>query len=142
MMHGRGKSDCLIVPRKPPNKAAVPAAEAVEGRGQAKGNSHQQNAPRTQCRAHGASSALERIRQAARRDRKQRFTAIFHHVYDFDRLRSAFYAIKRDADRGRRWRDVADVPAGPGGQLHFRPARVSDRDIVAVTGDDALRSSG
>ena len=31
------KSDSLVVPMKAPNKAAQPAAEAVEGRGEAKG---------------------------------------------------------------------------------------------------------
>jgi hypothetical protein len=36
MMDGHGKSDSLIVPRKPPNKA--PAAEEVEGRRLAKGS--------------------------------------------------------------------------------------------------------
>ena len=32
------KSDSLVVPMKAPNKAGQPAAEAVEGRGLAKGN--------------------------------------------------------------------------------------------------------
>jgi len=99
MTHGRGKSDRSIVPRKPPNKAGGPVAEAVEGRGRAKGKPRQQNAPRTQSRI-GASSALERIRRAARRDSKQRFTALLHHVYDVDRLRAAFYALKRNAAAG------------------------------------------
>ena len=54
------KSDSLVVPMKSPNKAGQPAAEAVEGRGLAKGNLRQQNAPRTQCRQ-GALSALERV---------------------------------------------------------------------------------
>jgi hypothetical protein len=58
------KSDSLVVPMKSPNKAGQPAAEAVEGRGLAKGNPHQQNAPRTQCRT-SVCSALERVRQAA-----------------------------------------------------------------------------
>jgi len=51
-------------PGKPPNKAGRPAAEAVEGRGPAKGNPHERNALRTQSRA-GALSALEQVRQAA-----------------------------------------------------------------------------
>ena len=58
------KSDSPIVPMKPPNKAGQPAAEVVEGRGLAKGNPHQQNAPRTQSRT-SVSSTLERVRQAA-----------------------------------------------------------------------------
>ena len=64
MMDDRGKSDSPVVPEKSPNKAAEPAAEAVEGRGLAKGNSPERNALRTQSRA-GAPSALERVRQAA-----------------------------------------------------------------------------
>ena len=87
MMNGRGKSDGSVVPGKPPNKAEGPAAEAMEGRGLAKGNSPERNALRTQGRD-GAPSALERVRQAAREDRKQRFTALLHHVYDVERLRA------------------------------------------------------
>ncbi len=63
MMDGSGKSDGPIVPGKPPNRAGRPAAEAVEGRGPAKGNSRQRNALRTQSRA-GAQGALSRVRQA------------------------------------------------------------------------------
>jgi group II intron reverse transcriptase/maturase len=99
MMNGRGKSDSSVVPGKPPNKAARAAAEAVEGRGLAKGNPPERNAPRTQSRK-GVPSALERVRQAAERDRRQRFTALLHHVYDVERLRAAYLALKRDAAAG------------------------------------------
>ena len=99
MMNGRGKSDGPIVPENPPNKAGRLAAEAVEGRGPAKGNSRRRNALRTQSRV-GAPSALERIRQAAKRDRKQRFTALLHHVYDIERLRAAYLGLKRGAAAG------------------------------------------
>ena len=85
MMDGRGKSDGPVVPGKLPNKAGKPAAEAVEGRGLTKGNSPERNALRTQSRE-GAPSALERVRQAAGRERKQRFTALLHHVHDIDPL--------------------------------------------------------
>jgi group II intron reverse transcriptase/maturase len=71
----------------------------VEGRGPAKGSSPERNAPRTQSRA-GAPSALERVRQAAERDRRRRFTALLHHVYDIERLRAAYSALKRDAAAG------------------------------------------
>ena len=70
MMYGHGKSDRPIVPEKPPNKVRTLAAEAVEGRGLAKGNTGQQNTPRTQCRNQGVSSALDRVRQVARQDRE------------------------------------------------------------------------
>jgi group II intron reverse transcriptase/maturase len=71
----------------------------MEGRGLAKGNSPECNAPRTQSRA-GVPSALERVRQAAVKDRKQRFTALLHHVYDVERLRAAYMALERDAAPG------------------------------------------
>jgi group II intron reverse transcriptase/maturase len=96
---GRGKSDGPVVPEKSPNKAGRPVKEAVEGRGPAKGNPSKCNAIRTQSRV-SAPSALERVRQAARRDRKQRFTALLHHVYGIERLLAAYLALKRDAAAG------------------------------------------
>jgi group II intron reverse transcriptase/maturase len=99
MTHGHGKSDSSIVPQKSPNKAGQPAAEGMEGRELAKGNSREQNAPRTQRRT-SAPSALERVRQAACSNRRQRFTALFHHVYAIDQLREAYYGLKRRAAPG------------------------------------------
>ena len=99
MMNDRGKSDRPIVPGKPPNKTGGPVAEGVEGRGRTEGNLLGRNAPRTLGRA-GALSALERIRYAAKRDKKQRFTALLHHVYDVDCLRRSYFALKRDAAAG------------------------------------------
>ena len=98
-MDTRGKSDSLVVPGKSPNKAEEPAAEAMEGRGLAKGNSPERNALRTQGRG-GAPSALERVRQVARADRKQRFTALLHHIYDVERLRAAYLAMRKGAAAG------------------------------------------
>lgn len=99
MMNVRGKSDSSIVPVKLPNKAASAVAEAAEGRELAKGNSLECNARRTQ-RRESATSALERVRQVARKDRQQRFTALLHHVYDIERLRAAYLGIKRNAAAG------------------------------------------
>ncbi len=98
-MDGRGKSDSPVVSRKPPNKAAEPVAEAVERRGLAKGNPVGGTALRTQRRA-GVSSALDRVRQAARQDRQQRFTALRHHVYAIERLRAAYAALNPRASAG------------------------------------------
>ena len=42
------------------------------------------------------SQALERIRQAARQRKKEKFTALLHHV-SVDLLGMAFFALKRDA---------------------------------------------
>jgi group II intron reverse transcriptase/maturase len=101
-MNGPGKSDSAVVPGKPPNKAEEPAAEGVEGRALAKGNLPEPTALRTPGRSGtpSAPSGLERVRQAARRDRKQRFTALLHHVYDVEQLRAAYRALPRDAAAG------------------------------------------
>ena len=98
-MNGPGQSDRPVVPTKSPNNARASAAEEMEGRGLAKGNPSQQNAPRTPSRD-GALSALERVRQAAERDKKVRFTALLHHVYNIEHLRVAYHALKRDAAPG------------------------------------------
>jgi len=69
----------------------------MEGRGRAKGNI-EHAAHRTQSRVR-APDALDRVREAARRDRKLRFTALFHHV-TVDRLRAAYLALQRQAAAG------------------------------------------
>jgi len=73
-------------------------AEPVEGRRPAKGNTDRQNAPRTQSRT-SATSALDRVRGMAVRQKDARFTALLHHV-SVDRLREAFLSLKRDAAAG------------------------------------------
>jgi hypothetical protein len=98
-MHEHGKSDRPVLPAKPPNKAGQPAAEVVEGRGLTKENASQQNTSRTQSRQSGVSSALDRVRQAALRSRKERFSALVHHI-TIDRLRDAFFKIKKKAAPG------------------------------------------
>jgi group II intron reverse transcriptase/maturase len=99
MTYEREKSDREVVPVKSPNNVARATAEAMEGRSLAKGNSRERNAPRTQSRT-SAPSALERVREVATKDRKQRFTALLHHVYDVERLRLAYRLLKRDAAAG------------------------------------------
>src|SRR5258705_2344983 len=98
MMHGREKSDSAIVAMKPTNKAVPTAAEPVEPRAGAKGNARQQSTHRTQGRERVAQ-ALERVRRAARQRKKERFTALLHHI-SIDCLRMAFFALKRDAASG------------------------------------------
>jgi group II intron reverse transcriptase/maturase len=110
MMHGGGKSDRPTVPGKSPNKAGDPAAEGMEGRGLAKGNSHERNTLRTQSRGR-VHSALKRVREAATRDRTLRFTALLHHVDDPDMLREAYFGLKRDAAPGvdgETWRQYGE----------------------------------
>jgi RNA-directed DNA polymerase len=95
-MHERGKSDSPVVPASPPNKTLV--AEVGEERGLAKGNTASKTRPGHRA-GHGAPSALGRVRQAARRDKGVRFTALLHHV-SLDRLRAAYWAIRPKAAPG------------------------------------------
>ena len=97
-MNEGGKSDGLVLPAKPPNNAVEAAAEVVEGRSPAEGNTASKTRP-----GHGAgsdaSSALDRVREVARRDKEARFTALLHHV-DLNRLRAAYWAIRPKAATG------------------------------------------
>ena len=98
MMHGREKSDPAIVAVKPTNKAGQPGAELVEPRAGTEGKAGQQSTRRAQNRE-SVSQALDRIRQAARQRKKERFTALFHHI-SLDLLRMAFLDLKRNAAPG------------------------------------------
>ncbi len=113
-MNDLEKSDTGIVAVKSPNKAGSPAAEAVEPRPGTKGNAGQQSTHRTQTRAR-VSQALDRVRQAAKLGKKERFTALLHHI-NVDTLRLAFYALKRKAAAGVdgvTWQDYeADLERG------------------------------
>ena len=114
MTNGPGKSDRPVVPAKSPNKAGQPAAEGMEGRGLAKGNLPQQNASRTPSRG-DAPSALERVRQAAGKDKKLRFTALLHHIYNLETLRMAYFRLKKEAAPGvdgETWRHYGEQLEG------------------------------
>ncbi len=99
MTNGPGKSDRPTVPGKSPNNARQPAAEGMEGKGLAKGNLLEQNASRTPSRK-DAPSALERVRQAAKKDKQLRFTALLHHIYNPETLRVAYFSLKKEAAPG------------------------------------------
>ena len=111
MTNRPGKSDRPTVPEKFPNNAGQPAAEGMEGRGLAKGNLPQQNASRTPSRE-DARSALERVRQAASKDKKLRFTALLHHIYNPETLRKACFSLKKEAAPGvdgETWRHYGET---------------------------------
>jgi len=95
-MNERGKSDNLVVPAKPPNKAE--ATEAVEERRLAKGNTDSSTRPGPRAGL-GGKAGLDRVREVARRDKGARFTALLHHV-DVNRLRDAYWAINPKAATG------------------------------------------
>jgi len=98
MMHAREKSDSAIVAVKPTNNVEQSTAEPVEPRAGAKGNASQHSTGRMQSRA-SVSQALERIRQAARERKKERFTALLHHI-SADLLEEAFFELKENAAPG------------------------------------------
>ena len=134
MMHEREKSGLAVVASKPANKAGEPVAELVEPRAGAKGNADQRSTLRTLGRE-SVSQGLDRIRQAARRNKEIRFTTLLHHV-DMDLLRDAFFALKRNAAPGvdgLTWREYeADLDSRltdlkdrvhKGGPYHPLPSR-------------------
>ena len=130
MMHGREKSDPAIVARKPTNKAGQPAAEPVERRAGAEGNADQQRTRRAQDRV-SVSQALDRVRQAARQRKKERFTALLHHLSP-DLLREAFLALKRDAAPGvdgLTWRTTRQTSSHRLEDLHARVHRGAYRAL-------------
>jgi len=106
MMHAGETSDSAIVATKPTNKAERSAAEPVEPRAEAKGNASRQSTGRMQSRG-TVTQALERIRQAARQRKKEKFTTLLHHI-SIAHLETAFYELKQDAAAGvdgLTWRD-------------------------------------
>jgi len=110
MINGDGKWGSLIVPGKLSNKALGEAEEVVEERRLAKGTLFERNRLRTQGRA-GVPSALKQVRQTAQRDRKLRFTALLHYVYAIEQLRTAYFALKREAAPsidGETWRQYGE----------------------------------
>jgi RNA-directed DNA polymerase len=110
MKNDRRKSDRPVVATKPSNKAGKPGAERVERRGLAKGKPTRQNTHRVLDRVR-VQSALSRIRQAAMKDKRERFTSLMHHIYDLSTLREAYYGLKRDAAPGvdgETWREYGE----------------------------------
>jgi RNA-directed DNA polymerase len=114
MMNEHGKTDRPAVPAKSSNNAKQTVAERMKGRGLTKGNLPQQNASRIQSRI-DAPSALERVRQAARKDKKLRFTALLHHIYNLETLRMAYFSLKKEAAPGvdgETWRQYGEQLEG------------------------------
>jgi len=149
MMHGPEKSDSAIVAMKPANKAASAAAEWVEPRAGTKGNAGQSRTQRTQRRA-SVSPGLDRVRHAARQRKKEKFTALLHHV-TVDLLRDAFLALKRRAAAGvdgMTWQDYEANLEGNLQELHARVHRGTyraqpvRRKFIPKPGTDKQRPLG
>ena len=98
MMHGTQKSDSPAVAVKPANKPEPSGAESVQPRGGAEGNAGQSRTCRTQSRQ-SVFQRLERVRQAARQRKKEKFTALMHLV-DVELLRQSYFWLHRKAAAG------------------------------------------
>jgi RNA-directed DNA polymerase len=111
-----GESHSFIVPKKPANKGRVPGpAELVEGRELTKENTERSLLDRTQSRKpdgkplEARSRGLLGVREAARRERKQKFTSLLHHL-TLELLRASFFELKKQAVPGidgEAWQDYA-----------------------------------
>jgi group II intron reverse transcriptase/maturase len=98
MMHEQEKSDLSIVAMKLANKGGQPSAESMEQREGAEGNTEKNRTCRTPSRV-SVFHGLDRVRQAAKERKKERFTALLHHV-TVDLLRSSYFWLKRNAAAG------------------------------------------
>jgi hypothetical protein len=98
LMHGGEESYSGVVPTKQLNKSERSPAEVVEGRPLTKENTQEPNPYRTPSRESGPSG-LARVREAAQKDNKQKFTALLHHV-SIDLLRDSDYSLKKQAAPG------------------------------------------
>ncbi|MDA1373094.1 MAG: group II intron reverse transcriptase/maturase [Proteobacteria bacterium] len=73
-------------------------ADCVERRATTKGNSQKSAGEATQC-VFAPLFGLERVRQAAKKDKKQRFTALLHHL-DLELLGRAYQKLNKEAATG------------------------------------------
>ena len=97
-MHDGGESNSGIVPPKRSNEGLGGPQETVEGRPLTKENTREPTPCRTPCRESGPSG-LERVREAAKRNGKLRFTALLHHLNP-EQLRSSYLSLKKRAAAG------------------------------------------
>jgi len=108
-MHGNGESHSGIVPTKRSNAGQGGPKEIAEGRPLTKENAAEPNPYWTQSQESGPRG-LDRVRQAAQRDKQLRFTALLHHV-NIDLLRSSYYDLQRQAAAGvdgMTWQEYGD----------------------------------
>jgi hypothetical protein len=126
-----------VVAKKPANKPETAEtdlwggwAEPVDPRGGTEGNAGEQHTYRTPSRA-SVSQGLERVREAARKRKKERFTALLHHV-TIDLLKDAYSWLKREAAAGvdgRTWQSYKQNLEVNLAELHSRIHRGTYRAL-------------
>lgn len=141
--HAIRKSDGNIVPKKRANKEGRSSAEPVEGRTPTKRNTGQSPTVRTQSRG-AVSRGLSSVRQAAQRNREERFTALLHHV-NVDLLRQSYFNLKHDAAAGVdgvSWAEYGESLEERLAELHSRIHRGSYRALPSKRGYIAKAGGG
>jgi group II intron reverse transcriptase/maturase len=106
------------------------AAELVEPRAGTKGNADQHRTHRTPSRT-SVTQGLDRIRRTARERKKERFTALLHHI-SVDLLATEFHALKKHAAAGvdgLTWRDYEQSLKSNLEDLHARIHRGAYRPL-------------
>jgi group II intron reverse transcriptase/maturase len=109
---------------KPTNNTERSVAEPVEREAGAEGNAEQVDTLRTQSRE-GVSHGLDRVRTTARERKKERFTALLHHI-TVDALEAAFRELRKDAAPGidgMTWEDYEKDLGRKLADLHSRVHR-------------------
>lgn len=130
MIDEHGQSDGGIVPAKSSNKPQ--GAEKTEERPPAKGNAPEGPSRRTQSRDAGMMVTLERIREAVKRDKEEKLTSLYHHVYKVEHLREAYFGLKRNAAPGvddETWQHYGENLAANLEDLSSRLARGAYRPL-------------
>jgi group II intron reverse transcriptase/maturase len=118
MKHEPEKSDPGVVALKLTNKPDRLGAESVERRPGTAGNAGENHTYRTQCRG-SVPQDLNRVRERARANKKERFTALMHHV-TVELLRWAYFRLARD------------VAAGEDGQTWAQYGEQLDEKLIAL----------
>src|SRR5437870_7868158 len=147
-MHVLEKSDCAVVPVNQSNREAQASAEAGEGRAQTKENIVQSHMRATQS-GQRMSQGLHGVRQAARKRKQERFTALLHHL-NVGLLRDSFYALKRQASPGIdgvKWQEyetgLEDRLTDLHGRVHRRAYRAqASRRVYIEKADGRQRPLG
>ena len=138
-VHDSGESYNGIRPAKQPNKRGRPPAEAVEERPLTKENAGQPNPCWTPSQGSGPSG-LDRVREAAKKDRKTRFTALLHHV-TADLLRESYHSLKKKIDTiSSNLRKILDEVIDNGGTVATYGASATSTVLNSLLGLNHLVS--
>jgi len=97
-MHAAEESDSGVVPMNQRNKSGRPPAEVGEGRPEIKENTAQSYTRPTQSGIR-VSQGLNGVRQRAKENKQEKFTALLHHL-TVDLLRESYLALQRRAAPG------------------------------------------